>query len=316
MVNRNHLLITGGSGFIGRRLVRMLQQNLYEITVLSRNPGKTRRILPDGVTVVESLPPPEQRPWFGIINLAGHPIAGGRWTQAFKQRCIESRVSMTRQLEQWVTAMPKPPKVLINGSAVGYYGAWQEESLTESASCHDEFASQLCQAWEQAAFALVPLGVRVCAIRTCIVLGHGGTLEKMLTPFKLGLGGRFGSGKQWMSWINIDDWVDLVMFLLKYQQHEGVFNATAPVPVRNRDFAKTLGGALHRPAVMPMPAALLRLMFGEMAHIFLSGQKVIPMRAMQEGFQFRYPELKPALEELLITDQQEKPVCPISINKR
>lgn len=293
-----HVLITGGSGFIGRSLCNELRRHGALATVLSRHPERAR--LPQGARAVGSLE--GLAPVDAVVNLAGENLAQGRWTPARKRAFRDSRLDTTRQLIDWIAAQPaaERPKVLVSASAIGYYGLGGERPLDESAPAGQGFAADLCRDWEAAALRAEPLGLRVCRLRIGIVLGHsGGALGKMLPLFRLGLGGRLGDGQQWMSWIRRNDLVRMIVWLLKTPTARGVYNGTAPEPVRNAEFTAILAAALRRPAPLPVPAALLRISMGEMAELLLQGHPVLPKRALAEGFQFHAPQLTVAFDELL-----------------
>lgn len=289
-----HVLITGGSGFIGRAVARALLDRGERVTVLSRDPATARAALPAGAVVVPALPPEGPD---AVVNLAGENLGAHRWNAGRKQAFIESRAGTTHTLVSWMRALPAPPRALVSGSAVGYYGARGDETLDEDAPPGDEYQCELCRTWEAAAQDAEPLGVRVCRIRIGIVLGpDGGALAQMKLPFQLGLGGPLGSGRQWMSWIHREDLVRLILWLLEDDaSRSGAYNATAPNPVTNRDFARALAASLGRPALLSMPAPAVRLLVGEMAHLLLTGQRVVPARALREGFRFRFPDLPGAL---------------------
>lgn len=289
-----HVLVTGGTGFIGRALCPALLQAGHRVSVLTRDATRAARILP-GVQALEDLAQADAAD--AAINLAGEPLAEGRWSETRKRRFRTSRIGTTRTLLEWIARQPdaQRPRCLLSGSAIGYYGDAGERVLDEASPAGDDFAAQLCRDWEAEAARARELGVRVTLLRTGVVLGRdGGALARMLPPFRLGLGGRMGDGRQWMSWIHRDDHVGLLLWLLE-RGGDGAYNATAPAPVTNADFARQLGKALHRPALLPAPAAALRLAFGEMADLLLGSQRVLPARAQQEGYAFRYPELGAAL---------------------
>jgi len=294
-----HVLLTGGTGFIGRELCRQLLQAGHAVTVLSRAPRPAAG-LPAAVHLIHRL---EDAPTGieAVINLAGEPLAEGRWNPTRKQIFRESRIGTTQQLLRWMGGLTVRPRVLISGSAIGYYGPQGDEPLSERAAAGQDFAATLCRDWETEAFKAQALSLRVCAVRIGIVLGtDGGALAKMLPPFKLGAGGPMGTGRQWMSWVTRSDLVRLMLWLLTHEAASGSYNGTAPVPLTNRDFSRTLGAVLKRPAVMTMPALVLKLMFGEMAEsLLLTGQRVVPAKAEAEGFEFQYRELEPALRHLL-----------------
>lgn len=291
------ILLTGGTGFIGRALCARLLAGGHRLTVWSRCPAAARQLLP-GVSVIEDLA--EAGEIEAVVNLAGEPLVGRRWDARRKQAIRDSRLGTTAKLLRWMTPQLRRPHVLVSGSAIGYYGAHGDSLLDESSAAGDDFAAALCRDWEHAAMQAEDLGLRVCRLRTGIVLGaDGGALGKMLPPFRWGLGGPMGDGRQWMSWIHREDLIALIQWLLEQDGAGGAYNGTAPEPARNRDFARTLGRVLHRPALLPAPAPLLRLAFGEGARLLLTGQRVLPMHALVEGFRFRFPDLEDALRDLL-----------------
>jgi uncharacterized protein len=236
-----------------------------------------------------------------VINLAGEPIAQ-RWTDAAKKRIYDSRVAGTQRLVNGLSTQSQLPRVLVCASAVGYYGSRGDEILTENSSPGSGFLPRLVMDWEKAARTADALGIRVVSLRFGMVLGHGGALARLLPPFRLGAGGRLGSGRQWMSWIHIDDVVGLVLFALENAAGaplSGAVNVTAPHPVTNDEFTRRLAAALHRRAIFPVPAFALKLLFGEMSEILLDSQRVLPTAAQAAGFHFQYPELSAALENVL-----------------
>ena len=236
-----------------------------------------------------------------VINLAGESIAARRWSPAQKRRIQESRLKATRALVEAISRCQAPPKALISGSAVGFYGPCGDETVTEEAPPGKDFLSEVCSLWEREALRAEKYGVRVVLLRTGLVLGRqGGALPRMLLPFQLFLGGPLGSGRQWVPWIHIEDVVGLVRYLVDHPNASGPFNVTAPEPQRNREFSRIAAGVLRRPCWLPAPAAALRLALGEMADaLLLSGQKAIPQRALDLGYKFRYVDLTKALENLL-----------------
>lgn len=292
-----HILITGGSGFIGRALCPQLTQAGHELSVLTRDPDRAAPGL-NGVHLIQRLAQAGRVD--AVINLAGEPLAEGRWNAQRKQAFRDSRIGTTTALLQWIEAQPQRPRVLVSGSAIGYYGPRDDTPLDESSPAGSDFAAQLCRDWESEALKAEALGMRVCLVRTGVVLGKdGGALAKMLPPFKLGAGGPMGDGRQWMSWVHRSDLVRLIQWLLEQELARGPYNGTAPQPVSNRVFAQTLAGVLQRPAVLSTPAFALKLMFGEMSTLLLTGQRVLPARAQAQGFRFRYPELEAALRDML-----------------
>ena len=275
------VVITGGSGFIGRAIAEHLRAG-----------GHT-------VTAVSLRTPPAFEVFAGcdaVVHLAGEPVAQ-RWTAAAKQRILNSRVQGTRTL---VTALrQQPPAVLVSASAIGYYGSRGDEILTEDSPPASDFLGQVAVAWEQEARAAEAFGVRVVTPRIGVVLGRGGgALQKMALPFRFGVGGRLGDGKQWTSWIHLDDLIALVEFSIATATVRGAVNAVAPNPLTNADFTRELATALHRPALFPVPAAALKLLLGEMSQVVLASQRVIPEAALRAGFQFRFTEVGEALRQI------------------
>ena len=244
-------------------------------------------------------PPPESlADADAIVNLAGDPVAQ-RWTREARRRIRESRVAGTRRLVQALARLEKKPGLLVSGSAIGYYGSRADEELAEASAPGGDFLAEVCAAWEAEADRAEALGVRVVKVRIGLVLGKGGgALERMTPPFKLGVGGNLGSGRQWMSWIHMEDLVGLTRFVLEQPLLKGPVNATSPHPVRNAEFTKALASALHRPAFLPAPAFAIRALFGEMAEMLLASQRVAPRAAQNAGYAFKYPELAGALQSL------------------
>jgi len=291
-----HVLVTGGTGFIGKALCTELLKRHHQVSVLTRDVRKARE-LPFGCRVAATLDRVEG-PVDGIINLAGENLAAHRWTAERRQLFIDSRVQTTRKLIEFITRARQRPQVLVSGSAIGWYGARGDDTLEENSPGGglEEYPAQLCRAWEAESRRAEKLGLRVCIVRTGIVLaGDGGPLAKMLPAFRMGLGGRLGDGRQWMSWIHREDLVAVLIWLLENPTCQGTWNGTAPLPVTNAEFAQQLGLALQRPARLPMPGWLLRLLVGGMAELLLTGQKVIPRRLIEAGFRFRHPRLPAAL---------------------
>lgn len=289
-------LVTGATGFIGRRLVKSLERPV----VLSRNPESAKQAL-GNVEVYRWEPeagPPPAGVWHGVeavFHFAGEPVAEGRWNTNKKERIRQSRVLSTRNLVSGIEAQRERPRVLISASAVGYYGSRGDELLDETSTPGDDFLAEVCQAWEAEAGRACALVVRVVTPRIGIVLGEGGgALAKMLTPFKLGIGGRLGSGRQWMSWIHLDDLIGLLLHAAE-KEISGAMNAVTPAAVTNREFTRALAAVLRRPAIFPVPAFALRLAVGEVASVLLASQRALPRVAEKTGYRFRYPMLVEAL---------------------
>jgi len=299
------ILVTGGSGFIGRNLCMRLastgeERSGYQLIVLSRNPEKAAKVLPQSVQCISDLRQLNQ-PIDILINLAGEPIADRRWSEKRKATISQSRIQTTQALYEYFKQADKSPSIVISGSAIGYYGGGiaNNQPVTEEGAIEPNFSSKLCAGWESVAQQFEQLGARVCLLRTGIVLGEQGALSKLLPAFKLGLGGSIASGQQWMSWVHIEDMVEIIIYAMQ-NDIAGPINCTAPQPVTNREFAKTLGKVLKRPAIAPMPAAIVKLLFGQMGdELMIQGQSVIPQKLQQHGFEFNYSDLHSALEQLL-----------------
>jgi uncharacterized protein (TIGR01777 family) len=295
------ITISGASGLIGRRLMKSLAADGHSLTVLSRHAGTN---MPGGVRLSVWDPPKGEPPAEGlrdsdaVIHLAGEPVAQ-RWTADVKQRIRDSRVLGTRNLVQALAKLPRRPATLVCASAVGYYGSRGDETLVESSTPGSGYLAEVCTAWEKEALAAEALGMRVVRVRIGLVLdARGGALQRMLPPFRMGAGGKLGSGKQWVSWIHIQDLVGLIQFVLD-RPVTGPLNGVAPYAVVNADFTKALAAAVKRPAVFPVPGFALRLLFGEMSEVLLASQRVLPKEAEAAGFPFRYTQLAPALADLL-----------------
>ena len=295
------ILITGGTGLIGRQLCKALLAEGHELTVLSRNPASVPVKCGAAVHALASLT--QWQPWQtfdAVINLAGEPIIDKRWTAQRKQILWDSRVTLTEELVRRIAAAEHKPAVLLSGSAVGYYGNGGDRMLDETAGAGAGYAAELCKAWEDAARVAESVGVRVCLLRTAPVLSNdGGLLGRMLPPFKLGLGARLGDGKQWMSWVHIEDYVAMVLRLLRNDQMHGPYNMAAPQPVTNAEFTATLAAALHRPALFVAPALLLELGMGERASLLLEGQRALPRKMEAAQYRFAFTTLADALRDLL-----------------
>ncbi len=296
-------IIAGGTGFIGQALVRELKDNGWEIVVLSRSPSKVAEVFGSGVIGMRwdnGDWPDLLGPETAVVNLAGENIASGRWSEGKKQRILESRINAGERIIDVIKGTGFLPSVLIQASAVGYYGPHGTEILDEGTPSGSGFLAEVTRQWEASTLELEKMGVRRCVIRTGMVLGNGGALDKMLPPFKMYVGGALGSGFQGVSWVHISDEVGAIRFLMENEGASGAYNLTAPTPVRYRKFAHILGDVLGRPYKLKVPAFALRLLFGEMAdEVLLSGQLVLPKRLQDAGYVFRFPELEGALRNLL-----------------
>ncbi|MBA6293266.1 TIGR01777 family protein [Colwellia sp. MB3u-70] len=295
-----NILITGGSGLIGRALIQHL--NAERIIVLTRNPAKTANILPDHLEFISTLDEIDFNELDVVINLAGEAIVDKRWSKAQKNTICQSRWKITQNLVEKIQAATNPPHSLISGSAIGFYGRQGALAIDESyQEIHDEFSHKVCQKWEAIAQTAESDKTRVCIIRTGIVLAeNGGALQKMLLPFKFGLGGPIASGEQFMSWIHIDDMVAILLATVYQTSLTGIINATAPMPVSNQEFSETLSAVLKRPCLFRVPAFVLRALMGESADLVLYGQNVLPSKLLNNNFKFQYPSLEVALKQLLV----------------
>jgi uncharacterized protein (TIGR01777 family) len=299
-----NVTLTGATGLIGTKLVRALRDHGDAVTVLSRSPERAQATL--GVAAIAWNPltgpaPTEAlRGRDAVIHLAGEPVAQ-RWNDDVKRRIRESRETGTRNLVAGLRAAgPDAPKVLVSSSAVGYYGKHGDERVPESTPAGDDFLAGVCVAWEREADAAVELGLRVVKIRTGVVLdADGGALKTMLAPFKLGVGGPVAGGGQYLPWIHVDDLVGLYLHAVTDAAWSGAYNAAAPEPVTNKAFSKALGRALHRPAIAPVPAFAIRLLYGDMAEIVTEGQRAVPEHALADGFTYKYADLDAALADAL-----------------
>lgn len=298
MMAERQVLVTGGTGFIGRALCPALQQAGWQVTVLSRQPAeRVRQLCGAGVTALASLTAlASVGPLEAVINLAGEGIADGRWTARRKQVLRSSRIDLSQALCGALASLPHKPAVVISGSAVGYYGDGGDAELTETCPAGRDFAATLCADWEQAVLPLAAQGIRLCRLRIGVVLHpEGGALQRLLLPTRLGLGGVIGSGRQYMAWITREDLCRLMLFLLERSDAQGVFNGVAPQPVTNRAFTVALARALHRPVLLGVPALSLKFMLGESASLLLASQRVVPRQTLAQGFQFNHPTLDSAL---------------------
>jgi uncharacterized protein len=302
-----HVTIAGGTGFVGKRLCETLLQSGHEPTVITRSPASARSSLPAAVHLQAWDPDaadahlelPEKTD--AIVNLAGESIAGGRWTEQRKRRIRESRVKATDSLVEAMRSASLRPSVLVNASAVGYYGPREDEPLSEDASPGRGFLTDVVLEWEQRAHQAELLGVRVVLLRMGVVLGRGGgALPRMSMPFKLFMGGPVASGKQWLSWIHLDDLVGMAIWAMQNPVVTGPINATAPEPLTSADISQEIGRAMGRPSWLPAPAFVLNLLLGEMADaLLINGQRALPTRAQELGYPYKYPTARTALKEAL-----------------
>lgn len=299
------IIVTGGTGLIGTQLCKSLAADGHEVIVLTRNPDKHR-------TTTAGI---RMQQWDGkstagwgelvdgagaVINLAGEGIADARWSYERKQRIHDSRTNAGTAILEAINAAKQKPEVLIQASAVGYYGVHSNEVLDESAPVGNDFLAKICFDWEASTAPVVQMGVRRAVIRTGVVLSNeGGAFPKQALPYKLFAGGHIGSGQQWYPWIHIDDEVAAIKFLLENKKAEGIYNLSAPNPLTNKEFSQKIGEVMGRPSILPVPAIALKILFGEMSTILLDGQRVIPKRLQEAGFQFKYPTAEAALKQLL-----------------
>ncbi|PZV09385.1 MAG: TIGR01777 family protein [Leptolyngbya sp.] len=304
------IAITGATGFVGSRLVERLQRDGHSIVVLTRSVDHGRRVFPAAAfpqVEIVGYSPLESGDWQtdllsgcdGVVNLAGAPIAE-RWSDEHKQAILDSRKIGTAKLVEALAKADPKPQVWVNASAIGYYGTSETAAFDEtSAPIEDDFLSQVSQAWEAAAQPVKDYGTRLVILRFGIVLGMGGAVAKMLTPFRMFAGGPIGSGRQWFSWIHRDDLVSLIVQALQDPQMAGIYNGTAPNPVRMDEFCKTLGKVLNRPSWLPVPDFVLETILGDGAQVVLEGQQVLPKRTEGSGFTYRYALVKDALDEII-----------------
>ena len=303
-----NIAIAGGTGFIGRRLVEVLLQAGHTVKVLTRDPAKATLKATANLEVV-AYDPFEANSWKaalggcnGVVNLVGEPLAESRWTNRQKDEILRSRTRSTASMVKAISQLDAKPEVVVNASAVGYYGPQGDDELDESSPPADDFLAGVCKEWEAAAKSVQDMGVRLVLVRFGIVLGQdGGALGKMLGPFQMFVGGPIGSGKQWFSWIHRDDLAGLIQYVLTTSTVSGVLNGTAPNPVTMSEFCDTLGKVLARPSWLPVPPIALEILLGEAAQVVLTGQRVLPKRTLEQGYTFQYPELYGALQQILVT---------------
>lgn len=303
--------VTGATGFVGSRLVERLTAEGHQVLVLARNLEKASRLFPKAryanVEIV-SYAPLQSGDWQahlstcdGVVNLAGEPISE-RWTAERKQRILDSRKIGTQKVVEGILQANPKPQVLVNTSAIGYYGTSETAAFDEASAPGNDFLAQVCREWEAEAQRVKDAGVRLVILRFGIVLGMGGVITKMLPPFKLFAGGPIGSGQQWFSWIHREDLVNLILYALTQSSMEGAFNATAPQPVKMSDFCATFGKVMNRPSWLPVPGFVIETLLGDGAQVVLEGQQVLPKRTQEAGFQYQYPTVQRALTDILANE--------------
>lgn len=303
--------IVGATGFIGVPLCHELKQDGWKVTVLARNANSAEKALGPGYNIVSwtpdtDIPKGTLEDADVVINLAGESIGKGRWTDERKRKILESRINTTSKLVDAIKRLDKRPEVLINASAVGYYGPRGDETLCENEKAGNDFLAGVCKAWEEESLKAKRLRVRVVPIRIGVVLGDGGVLRRMITPFKLFAGGSLGSGKQWFSWIHRDDLIGIIKYVARKQSISGPVNATSPRPVTMGEFTKALGRVLHRPSWFPVPGAFLKMGLGEASVMVLKGQRVLPCKLLESGYEFKFESLEGALRDVLIKQRPGK----------
>ncbi len=296
--------ITGSTGFVGSRLVQQLQAKGHQPLILTRNKTSATRTFPN--LEIVAYTPTESGSWQeaitgcdAVVHLAGEPIAESRWTPKHKQEILDSRKLSTQKIVEAIAKANPKPRVLVNASAIGYYGTSETATFDENSPSGNDFLSEVCRTWETEAQKVKYADVRLVILRFGIILGNGGALAKMIPPFQLFAGGPLGTGNQWFSWIHRDDLVNLIIEAVTRDDMEGIFNATAPNPVRMSEFCHALGETLHRPSWLPVPSFALEALLGEGAKVVLEGQQVVPKRTTSYGFNYQYPTVKEALAEIV-----------------
>jgi uncharacterized protein (TIGR01777 family) len=301
------IAVMGGTGFIGPALIRALREQGHSVIALSRDIFRAKEILGDGIDLVHWAAGERPGPWEteitradAVVNLAGEGIFAKRWDSAYKSRIWSSRVEATRQIVEAMGRQHQRPRILINASAIGFYGPRGDESLDEKSLPGSDFLGQMVQAWEAEALKAEALGLRVVRLRIGVVLEKdGGALLRMVLPFRMFMGGRIGTGRQYISWIHREDLVRIILYALDHDHVHGAVNATAPRPVTNKEFTTVLARTLHRPSWAPVPGLALKLLLGEAADVILTGQHVLPKTITAAGYQFKHPELAAALQSIL-----------------
>ncbi|WP_299485572.1 TIGR01777 family oxidoreductase [Acaryochloris sp. IP29b_bin.137] len=304
-----NVVVTGATGFVGQRLVERLQEEGHQVLALVRSPDKAAQLFPAQQfpnVEIQGYEPQVSGDWQkalsgwdGVVNLAGEPLVGDRWTPSRKKEIINSRAVGTQKLVEAIAAVEDKPSVLVNASAIGFYGTSETATFDESSGPGNDFLAEVCQTWEKAAQTASDAGIRLVIFRIGIVLGNGGALAKMLPPFQMFAGGPIGSGKQWFSWVHRDDLVNLILTALTDTHKSGVYNATAPNPVRMAELCESLGKVLNRPSWLPVPDIALELLLGEAAQLVLEGQNVRPEKTQADGFQYKYETIDSALQQIL-----------------
>jgi uncharacterized protein (TIGR01777 family) len=299
------VIITGATGFIGRALAEELAQGDYEIVALSRNPQIKSELNKISYIEWDAKNPNGWTDYvdgaYAVVNLTGENISAGRWTRKRKEEILQSRLNAGKAIVEAVKRVKRKPKVIVQASAIGFYGSREDEVLEESSYPGSGYLPEVAQKWELSTQEVEALGVRHVIIRTGIVLGKGGgAFPRLIQPFRFFVGGPLGSGKQWFSWIHLEDEIKAIRFLMENENLNGAFNLTAPAPLVMKDFCKILGQVMHRPCWLKVPGFMLRLIMGEMAEaLLLTGQRVLPKRLLEAGYQFLYPEAEPALQQIL-----------------
>lgn len=305
------IFMTGATGFVGRATVLRLRRSGHEVIAWVRNPAKARGVLGSEAKLLPTQSSDEllqetMGQCDAVINLAGEPVAGKRWSKAYKDRLVSSRTNLTKRIVDAMGAVENKPKTFICASAVGYYGNRGDDALTESSSQGEGFLASLCQQWEAAALEAEQYQVRTAVLRIGVILGHGGgALTKMLPFFQSGLGGALGNGDQYMPWVHLHDVIEAICFMLENENSSGVYNLCAPTPCTSREFGKTLGAVLNRPAFMPAPSLAIKMLLGEAATIVLNSQRVFPKHLLDDGFEFKYRELGDALKAAVVDSQTQ-----------
>jgi uncharacterized protein (TIGR01777 family) len=296
-----NILITGGTGLIGRALIKALNGENVHITVLTRNIDDASTVLGNDIKLIKSLSIEDIENQDTVINLAGEPIADKRWSNSQKEKICKSRWGITEQISTFIKQAKNPPSLFISGSAIGIYGRQNVEKIDEDfQQFYPEFTHSVCHSWEQKALVAHSTKTRVAVLRTGIVLdARGGALSKMLPPFKLGVGGKISHGEQVMSWIHIEDVIAAILFIQNTPELSGAINITAENPVSNKDFTAALAKTINRPSFITTPAFTLKILFGEMADLLLFGQHVIPKKLLKNGFKFKYSTVESALTNIL-----------------